>query len=66
MKIDVGKLKVAMANECLSCKALCEKAGIAEVTLRQIKAGMRTPKPVTVGKIARALNVKVQDIIAEE
>lgn len=66
MKIDNNKLAIAMANECILCKDLCKKAGIAEVTLRQIKAGTRNPKPSTIGKIAKALNVKVQEIIVEE
>lgn len=66
MKIDEKKLAIAMANECILCKDLCEKAEIAEVTLRQIKAGTRNPKPATIGKIARALNVSVQSIIVEE
>jgi transcriptional regulator with XRE-family HTH domain len=66
MKIDNEKLEIAMANECMLCKELCSKAGIGESTLRQIKAGMRNPTPATVGKIARALGVKVQEIIVEE
>lgn len=66
MKIDKNKLAVAIANECISFKDLCKKAGISEVGFRQIRAGTRNPKPITVGKIARALNVNVQEIIAEE
>ena len=66
MKIDMQKLTVAMANESMLLKDLCQKAGIGEVTFRNIRAGRSEPRPATVGKIAKALNVKVQDIIAEE
>lgn len=66
MKIDNRKLSVAMANECMTIKSLCEKAGVSEISFRKIRAGTRNPKPITVGKIARALNVTVQEIIVEE
>ena len=66
MKIDNDKLYVAMANEGLLLKELCQKAEIAEVTLRQIRTGVRNPKPATIGKIARALNVNVEEIICNE
>lgn len=66
MKIDNKKLAVAMANACLNFKDLCNRAGVSEIGLRQIRAGTRNPKPITVGKIARALNVNVQEIIMEE
>lgn len=66
MKIDKKKLALAMANACINFKELCEKAGISEVGFRQIRAGTRNPKPATVGKIARALNVSVQEIIMED
>ena len=66
MTIDNAKLSIAMANEGLLYKDLCQKAGIHEVTLRQIRKGSRNPKPSTVGKIAKALNVDVRDIIQEE
>ena len=65
MKVNIYKLNLAIANQCITVTDLCHKAGIAEVTLRKIRAGERNPKPATIGKIAKALNVNVQDIIAE-
>ena len=41
---------------------LQKKAKVAEVTLTKIKAG-KNFKPVTIGKIAKALKVKVEDLI---
>lgn len=59
------KLEIAMAEQGIIYKDLCQKAGISETGLRKIRTGERNPKPATIGKIANALNVGVQDIIQE-
>lgn len=66
MKINNNKLMVALANEGLLLKELAQKAGISEEALRLIRYGKSDPKPSTVGKIAKALNVSVTNIIDEE
>ena len=66
MKIDNEKLSIAIAKERVTYKELCKKAGIADITFRKIRAGTRQAKPMTIGKIAFALNVDVKEIIAEE
>lgn len=48
----------------LSMKDLCEKSGIGVSTLQKVRKG-NTPRPATLGRIAKALNVDVQDIIQE-
>lgn len=62
MKISNEKLELAMANECITRNELAKKSGVAEITLTKIKANPNI-KPVTAGKIAKALNVKVEDLI---
>lgn len=59
------KLEIAMAEQGMIYKDLCEKAGLSDVGLRKIRAGERNPKPATIGKIAKALGVPVQNIIME-
>lgn len=66
MTIDRKKLDIQLANSCMLIKDVCKTAGIAEPTLRQIRSGIRNPKPSTIGKIAKALNVNVKEIITEE
>lgn len=66
MKIDCQKLDIAIANERLMFKEVSSKAGISYECLTKIRNGTRNPKPSTVGKIAKALNVDVRDIIQEE
>ena len=66
MRISNDKLMIALANEGMLLKELAQKAGITMEALRNIRKGKSIPKPATVGKIARALNVNVQEIIMED
>ena len=63
MKIDVRKLEILQARECLNNKELREKAQLGYVTLTQIKQGKRNLQPATVGKIAKALNCDVTELL---
>lgn len=62
MKVSNEKLEIAMANECITRNELARKSGVAEITLTKMKTNPNT-KPVTIGKIAKALRVKVEDLI---
>lgn len=67
MKIDIEKLKIAQANSCLSNIELCRNAEIGALTLIEIKNGKRkSPTLKTLGKIAKALNVDVTDLLEKE
>lgn len=63
MKINKQKLQVAMANACLSMDDLVALAEVSRVSISKYLSGKRQPKPKTVGKIAKALNVPVTEII---
>lgn len=63
MKIDKKKLYLAMANKAYSAKTLSEKCGVAQVTITRITNGKQEARPETIGKIAKALCVPVNDII---
>lgn len=64
MKVNFQKLMIAMANCCINPYELCKSTGIQYQTFRRVSSGYRC-KPATVGKIAKALNVPVTDIIDE-
>ena len=66
MKIDVKKLEILQARECIKSKELREKAKLGYATLVQIKQGKRNLQPITVGKIAKALNCDVTELIEQE
>ena len=63
MKVDFQKLQIAMANACMNKGDLAESAEISRVSISKYFSGKRSPSPKTVGKIAKALNVPVSDII---
>ena len=64
MKVNVERLKIAQAQKCLSNIELCRKAEIGALTLLEIKNGKRkSPTLKTVGKIAKALNVDVTELL---
>lgn len=65
MKIDKEKLKLAMANACMSTNSLVDKSGVSRVSIGKFINGKTEPRPVTIGKIARALGVPVTEIIED-
>ena len=64
MKIDKRKLEIAMANACMSTAELQKNAMMPKQTLFSAISG-KNIKPVTVGKIAKALGVAVTEILAD-
>lgn len=65
MRLNSKKLLLAMANECITVNELAKKSEVSKPALSKYTAGKRNPKPATVGKIARALNVRVEELIDE-
>lgn len=63
VRIDKMKLDLAMANKAYSAKELSQKCGVSQVTIVRITKGVQEARPGTVGKIAKALDVPVIDII---
>ncbi len=66
VKINKQRLQIAMANACLNMDDLATLAGISRGSLTKYVSGSTKPRTKTVGKIAKALNVQVQDIIELE
>ena len=65
MKLSKTKLTLAIANACMSTSDVCKAAGIQYQTFLRISKG-NPCKPATAGKIAAALNVRVEDLIEWE
>lgn len=66
MKINKQKLQLAMANACLNMDDLAALAEVSRVSISKYLSGLRNPKPKTIGKIAKALNVPVENLIDME
>ncbi|MDO4333061.1 MAG: helix-turn-helix domain-containing protein [Eubacteriales bacterium] len=65
MKIDKQKLQIAMANACVVSKDLQKKSTLPRGTYLNVVTG-KSVRPATIGKIAKALNVRVEDLIQME
>ena len=66
MNIDVNKIRMAQANECLSVNELVEKTGLGRATVSKIINGYTKPSVKSLGLIAKALNVQVKELLADE
>lgn len=62
--LNSNKILLAMANQGLSIGEFCEKADIFAGTYRRMMKG-EAIKPKTASKVAKALNVKVQDLLKD-
>ena len=64
MRIDNNKLEMELARNCMPISNLRD-SGLSPQTITRIRRGVEV-KPVTVGKIAKALGVDPKDIIEKE
>ena len=55
-----------MANSCFSISELARKSKVSRVAIGNYLNGEGNAQPITIGKLARALNVDVVDIIEDE
>lgn len=65
MKANRKKLELAIARACMDKVDLAKKSAMNRKTVSNVIAG-RDVKPATLGKIARALDVDVADILEVE
>lgn len=63
MKLNIDKFNLEMANACISINDLAEKADVSRISIGRFISGKTEPRPATVGKIAKALGCKVEDLI---
>ncbi|HAT4163187.1 TPA: helix-turn-helix transcriptional regulator [Clostridium perfringens] len=66
MDLDLKKIKLIQARECLSTNDLSKKTGLSKVTISKVINGKVKATPKTIGLIAKALNVDVAEIISDE
>lgn len=63
MNLSKSKVELAMANACMNPYDLCKSTKITYQTYQRVVSKERNCKPATIGKIAKALNVRVEDLI---
>lgn len=64
MKANKKKLELALAKACMNPYDLCKVVDIQYQTYQRITTG-KNAKPATIGKIARALGVPVEQILED-
>ena len=65
MKVDKDKLLLLMSNACMNPYDLCKKANVSCSVYYKMVKGLSNSKPATIGKMAKALNVKVEDLLED-
>lgn len=64
MKLNKAALDLLRAKNCITVKELARKAEISQATIHT--GYKRDIDPLPIGKLARALNARVEDIIIQE
>lgn len=62
-KISYEKFLLALARSEMTTSQLNERSGVCRSTISKIMNGETTVRPSTVGKLAKALNVTVEQIV---
>lgn len=65
MNIDKQKFMLLMADKQISLLNLSKDSGVSSATICRIQRGEGSCKPATVGKIAKALNCDVTELLEE-
>lgn len=66
MKIDTEKLDLLIADKGMMLKEVSTASGLSEIAFRNIRQGKVNPRLKTLGRIAKALDVSVHEIIIQE
>ncbi len=66
MKIDKRGYELALAKAEMNTRDLANECGISESTLSKAINGQTEPRPATLGRLARILNVPVEQIVVRE
>lgn len=65
IKIDINKVELLIAKMGMSAKEFSEHSRINETTLCRIRNGRQAPNIKTIGKLAKALKVDVEEIVVQ-
>jgi transcriptional regulator with XRE-family HTH domain len=66
LKINNKKVELLRAEKGLSLKGLAEKSGLSQSTMTRLSNNTITPRLDTIGKIAKVLDVPVQELFFTE
>lgn len=64
-KLDSRELKIMIAERGFTLRLLSEESGVSEASINAWVNHGRTPRLDTLGRIARALEIPLRDLITE-
>lgn len=65
MKANATAINIFMAEKCVAINDICKSTKMSKTTFNNAVAGKRI-RPATLGKLAKALNVDVREIMEVE
>jgi len=65
MEVDAMKLRKLRRRRVLTLEELAEKAGVGRNTIWRLEHDVMGAQPRTIRKLAKALDVKPEDLVAE-
>ncbi|MFW2502385.1 helix-turn-helix domain-containing protein [Clostridium diolis] len=66
LRIDVKKIAIAQAKACLSISEISERTKLGKSTISKILNGINNPSTKSLGLIAKALSVKIEDLLTDD
>lgn len=66
MKVNAKALLFARAKACITTDELAKKSGVGRNTILRIESNKTNPRPVIVGRLAKALEISVESLYLEE
>lgn len=66
IKVNHKKLNREMARQCLNCNDLAQKCGLSNTTIYRLRLEGATTQGKTLGLVARALNIDIDELITED
>ncbi len=65
MKASTEKIRIEMAKKCMTTIDVCKKVNLSKTTFNNVLSG-QSVRPVSLGKVAKALGVDVCEIMEVE
>ncbi len=65
LKLNINSVKIAMARKMMNAPMLAKTMGVTKTTINSLLNGTRNPSLKMIGKLAKALEVDVTDIITQ-
>jgi transcriptional regulator with XRE-family HTH domain len=63
MKLNIEKLIFARLRSVMTTRELSKASGVSTSTINKIEKGYVVPNPITISKLAVALNIPIEELL---